>query len=90
MRLATLYVYSLGSRPSPYVRVLIARGGQIDCPGQFAHPAQLKRARKGISHSLSPFSFYSILNIIIMYGTIHTYHVYVFVPFFVNRYVQMV
>ena len=32
-----VYCTSLGSRPSPYVRVLIARGGKID-----AHPRAIK------------------------------------------------
>ena len=53
-------MYSLGSRPSPYMRVLIARGWQIEARGSFdlptpaqlkrappRTPAQLKRARKG-------------------------------------------
>ena len=38
---------SLGSRPSPYVRVVIARGWANRSLGKlrFAHPAQLKCAR---------------------------------------------
>ena len=39
---------SLGSRPSPYVRVLIARGWANRSSGfDLPTPAQLKRARKG-------------------------------------------
>ena len=38
---------SLGSRPSPYVRVLIARPCAISSSFDLPAPAQLKRARKG-------------------------------------------